>query len=246
LHSGGGPTGNEWEHVLRSGNDILFNFHSHDAHITQCSVVPPGPCSPPAVNTRADFEGTGQYSFGPGGRSGDGNMVAYIIDHGEGQCGEPDYYTITVREGLTIGSGKVVFSIQGTSDCGNLQIHETPARIFAPQVGSVAPDRESVAPEESGLSEGTLYRAIPNPFTNTMSYSYRVPAGAEQSVEIGAYDMAGRLVRKLASGTQGPGQYTVEWNGRSDAGEPMAPGVYFVRARVAGTLQMTRVVFLKP
>ncbi|TMQ47487.1 MAG: T9SS type A sorting domain-containing protein, partial [Candidatus Eisenbacteria bacterium] len=90
-----------------------------------------------------------------------------------------------------------------------------------------------------------LNRVIPNPFSSTMSYSYRVVDGGEQSVDVGLYDMAGRLVRRLASGSQATGVYTVQWDGRSDAGDQVAPGVYILRARVAGLQRVNRVIFLK-
>jgi hypothetical protein len=57
--------------------------------------------------------------------------------------------------------------------------------------------------------------------------------------------MAGRLVKKLATGTQSPGTYTVRWDGRSDAGSQMAPGMYFLKARVSGVLNTNRVIFLR-
>ena len=236
-HDAGGPTGNEWEHVLRDGRTILFNFHSHDAHIISCTILPPGPCSPPAVNTRADFEGTGQYSMGPGSRTEDANFSAYIIDHGEGHCGGTDYYTITVRKGLVQGAGEVVFTIAGEIDCGNLQIHELNS---GPPAGTIT--MEPTTPEIHGLA--VLNRAIPNPFSGTMSYSYRIPEGGERPVDVGVYDMAGRLIRKLVSGSQSSGTYTVQWDGRSSGGARMTPGVYFLRARVAGDHNMNRVILL--
>jgi len=64
---------------------------------------------------------------------------------------------------------------------------------------------------------------IPNPFSGTMSYSYKVSGGG-QSVGIGVYDMAGRLVRTLASGWQAQGQYTVKWDSRDNNNAQMAPG----------------------
>ena len=141
LLDGGGPSGNSGEHVYRDARTILFNWHSWDAHVIGCSVVPPGPCSPQAVNTRADFVGTGRYSLGAGGRSESGNMVAYVIDHREGACnrGTRDEYSITVRTGLEIGRGDIVFATAGEIDCGNLQIHEAPARLFGN--GSPCPAR---------------------------------------------------------------------------------------------------------
>ena len=246
-HTGGGPTGNEWEHVLRDGRTVLFNFHSHDAHITLCDVVPPGPCSPDAINTRAFFEGTGTYSLGAGSRTQDANFSAWIIDHKEGSCNRSnrDEYSITVRKGLVQGSGDVVFTITGEIDCGNLQIHETPARIFG--VGAdpgIDPEPAVGSPSEVSGNLDMLNRVIPNPFSGTMSYSYRVPQGTDQVVDISVYDMAGRLVRTLVSDRQAAGQYTVKWDSRNNAGVQMAPGAYLLRARVAGVQNVNRVILL--
>jgi uncharacterized repeat protein (TIGR01451 family) len=237
-HEGGGPTGNEWEHVYRDGKTILFNWHSHDAHVILCTVVPPGPCHPPAVNTKADFVGTGLYSIGAGGRDQEGNMVAYIIDHKEGACnkGNRDEYSITIRTGLVIGEGEIVFQTSGEIDCGNLQIHETPARIFGSGTQLPTPDSqiESVA---------LINRVIPNPFASSMSFAYQVPdEGAP--VEIGIYNVAGRLVKTLASGTQSAGRQAVTWDGTDSAGIRMARGMYFLKSVVGGKLNSYRVIFV--
>jgi len=239
-HEGGGPTGNEWEHVYRDGRTILFNWHSHDAHVIACSVVPPGPCHPAAENTRADFVGTGLYSIGAGGREEEGNMVAYIIDHKEGACNKNnrDEYSIIVREGLVIGEGAIVFQTSGEIDCGNLQIHETPARIFGS--GASIPGTEVGQVSES---VALLNRAYPNPFSTATVYNYRV-VGASSAVEVGVYNVAGRLVKTLASGPQSQGTYTVTWNGTDEAGVRMAPGVYFLKSRVDAESNVNRIIYL--
>jgi uncharacterized repeat protein (TIGR01451 family) len=239
-HEGGGPTGNEWQHVYRDGREILFNWHSHDAHVIECSVVDPGPCHPSAVNTRADFVGTGQYSLGSGSRTEDGNMVAYIIDHREGSCNrnDRDEYSIIVRTGLVIGQGDIVFQTSGEIDCGNLQIHETPARLFgngvAPPPSSQIGSIESVA---------LLNRAVPNPFTGQMSYAYEI-VGGDQPVDIGVYNVAGRLVKSLAKSSMPAGRHTATWNGTDEAGARVPGGVYFVRVRLGADTQQHRVIFL--
>jgi len=238
-HDGGGPTGNEWEHVYRDGRTILFNWHSHDAHVIQCSVVEPGPCSPKAHNTRADFVGTGLYSIGAGGKDQPGNMVAYIIDHTEGACNKDvgDYYSIVVRTGLVIGQGSIVFQTQGTIDCGNLQIHETPASIFGAGVSTTG-DAGAV---DNSLA--LLNKVVPNPFSSTMSFTYEIPEGGS-AVEIGVYNVAGRLVRTLASGIQGAGRSNVTWDGRDNAGVKMAQGVYFLKSVVGGKQSTFRVIYM--
>jgi flagellar hook assembly protein FlgD len=49
------------------------------------------------------------------------------------------------------------------------------------------------------------------------------------------YDIAGKLVKTLASGNlpAGPGQVT--WNRTDDAGRQVACGVYFCRLQTGGT-----------
>jgi len=235
LHDGGGPSGNSWEHILRDGRETLFNWHSWDAHVINCSVVGVGPCHPQAVNTRADFVGTGKYSIGSGGRSEDGNMVAYIVDHKEGSCnkGTRDEYFITVRKGLEIGQGEIVFDRGGFIDCGNLQIHETPARLFPNGI------------ELPGASRGValLGRAYPNPFSVSTTFAYNVAASG-MAVDVGVYNVAGRLVKSLASGSQPAGTYSVTWDGSDDSGVRMAPGVYFLKSRVGGEQVVNRLIYV--
>ncbi len=237
-HTGGGPTGNSWEHVYRDGKTILFNWHSPDAHVIACSDVTPGPCSPKGTVTRADFVGTGQYSIGAGGRNQDGNMVAYIIDHTEGACNKNvgDYYSIVVRTGLVIGSGDIVFQTAGTIDCGNLQIHQTPARLFG---GQLAPGEGA----NLTTSVALLNRAYPNPFSGSTTFAYKV-SNANTRVDVGVYNVAGRLVKTLDSGLKGEGTVTLTWNGTDEAGVKMAPGVYFLRSRVGAESTVERVIYL--
>ena len=165
-------------------------------------------------------------------------MVAYIIDHKEGACNKDrrDEYSIIIRTGLVIGQGDIVFQTSGEIDCGNLQIHETPARLFGSgtQVPTLDSQTESVA---------LLNRVIPNPFASSMSFAYQVPdEGAP--VEIGIYNVAGRLVKTLASGTQSAGRQAVTWDGTDSAGIRMARGMYFLKSVVGGKLNSYRVIFV--
>jgi hypothetical protein len=91
-----------------------------------------------------------------------------------------------------------------------------------------------------------LYRPTPNPFTNSTTIAYAV-GGNGQDVQIGIYNVAGRLVRTLASGFQAAGRYEVSWNGRSDDGATATHGVYFIRALVGGTRvnEASRILYLR-
>jgi len=65
---------------------------------------------------------------------------------------------------------------------------------------------------------------VPNPFDRTTRLSYEVPrAGAAALV---VYDASGRAVRHLVQGRSEPGRFSAVWDGRTDAGERLAAGVY--------------------
>jgi flagellar hook assembly protein FlgD len=43
------------------------------------------------------------------------------------------------------------------------------------------------------------------------------------------YDLQGRRVRTLAEEDKPAGRYSVPWAGQNDAGQAVAPGIYFYR-----------------
>lgn len=64
-------------------------------------------------------------------------------------------------------------------------------------------------------------------------------------VEIGIYDMAGRLVRRLSEGRCGNGIYEEEWDGKDEHGNLVPPGIYICTISVdtdKGNLRRTRSV----
>jgi hypothetical protein len=80
------------------------------------------------------------------------------------------------------------------------------------------------------------------------------PSGAETAlsftleesthVELAVYDVRGRLVRSLLNADRPAGTYSATWDGKSDAGEPVASGVYFARLsgpRGSTTRRMVRI-----
>ena len=71
-------------------------------------------------------------------------------------------------------------------------------------------------------------------------------AGTGEQVEIGIYNVSGRLVRKLVSGQQSPGYHEVTWDARGDNGVQVSPGVYFLKA-IVGTerIKGSRILYMR-
>jgi hypothetical protein len=85
---------------------------------------------------------------------------------------------------------------------------------------------------DAAASPGELtLDAHPNPSTGRTTIRFDLPV--ESTVLVNVYDAGGRRVATLGRGTWAAGGGEVVWSGRDDAGAKVAPGVYFVRARVA-------------
>jgi hypothetical protein len=77
----------------------------------------------------------------------------------------------------------------------------------------------------------------PNPFNPSTSVKLYVAPGVSGSadLELGVYDIQGRLVRHLHSGLIASGWHTLVWDGQDDRGRGSASGLYFMRA-TSGTM----------
>jgi uncharacterized repeat protein (TIGR01451 family) len=104
-------------------------------------------------------------------------------------------------------------------------------------------DPDANSRSQAGDGTSSLNHAVPNPFTGEMSFAYEV-VGGDQPVDIGVYNVAGRLVKSLTKSSMPAGRHTATWNGTDEAGTRVPAGVYFVRVRLAGDSQQHRVIFL--
>jgi hypothetical protein len=100
-------------------------------------------------------------------------------------------------------------------------------------------------PESPGPHGLTTHLSVaqPNPFRSSTTVRYTIPRAGK--VEVAIYDVAGRLVRSLRSGSVPAGSHEVVWDGRDDAGNQVASGVYLYHFRSGAVVETRRVVFLK-
>jgi hypothetical protein len=93
-------------------------------------------------------------------------------------------------------------------------------------------------PSEFGLSQN-----YPNPFNPTTKIEFTL--ARSEFVSLNIYDILGRKVRTLVSERLSSGYKSVIWDGKNDAGEDAASGVYFYQLRVGNFSEPKKMVLLK-
>ena len=88
-----------------------------------------------------------------------------------------------------------------------------------------------------------LGQNTPNPFNPVTEIRYTVPR--EGHVDLAVYDLSGRRVRTLVSGTESAGERTVTWDGRDEAGQAAPSGMYFYKYVTAGETVARKMTLVK-
>lgn len=104
------------------------------------------------------------------------------------------------------------------------------------------PDPTAVGPSVA-VTGLRLEPSAPNPFRGETTLRFSLPAG--ERVEICVYDVRGRRVRALLNSRSSGDRSSVSWDGKDDAGQAMASGVYFCKLRAESGEATQRMVLLR-
>jgi hypothetical protein len=99
---------------------------------------------------------------------------------------------------------------------------------------------------DQGPAGFSLSANYPNPFNPVTSIQYTVgniqtPLHATLKI----YNVRGQRVRTLVNEPQGPGTYRISWDGRDDAGDEVASGVYLYRVEVGDFSENRKMVLIR-
>ncbi len=83
----------------------------------------------------------------------------------------------------------------------------------------------------------------PNPFNPSTSIVFRMSVAGTARLDV--FDLLGRRVRQLANEAFMEGVQRVVWDGRDDAGRPVASGAYFVGLEAPGVSERRKIALLK-
>ncbi len=88
-----------------------------------------------------------------------------------------------------------------------------------------------------------LYFNYPNPFNPTTTVEYDLPVSCQVNLKV--YNVLGQEVITLVNAMEQAGHKSVVWNGRNNAGEAVASGVYMYRLAAGNFVQVKKMQLIK-
>ena len=83
----------------------------------------------------------------------------------------------------------------------------------------------------------------PNPFNPSTKFKVSLPESANLNIQV--YDMSGKLIQTIHSGSIASGTHQFEWNATNHEGTRVASGVYFLRAESTGIVKMNKIMLVR-
>ena len=99
------------------------------------------------------------------------------------------------------------------------------------------------ADEPKKPSDFYLLRSYPNPFNATTTIQYNVQNVGKTSLKI--YSVTGALVRTLVESNLQPAEYQIQWDGRDEAGVPVATGLYICQLRSGNAVSAIKIALIE-
>ena len=165
-----------------------------------------------------------------------GNSTGFLWTEATGMV---DIVTFASSLGIPFPTDFDVQSLTGVSDDGSVLLGVGQDTFYPYNTRSflIHLDGGVGAPEIAGrFGDDVTLRAWPNPTRDKASFSLDLPRAATGTLAV--YDLAGRLVRRLATGPLAAGAMEGGWDGRDETGARVVSGVYYLRLD-AGDLRGT-------
>jgi hypothetical protein len=148
--------------------------------------------------------------------------------------------------------GLHIIETRAVQTCGN---YDTTSAVDSLTVSELAGVEGRPAEESStyGRSDGQsdsrriALRVQPSPFGAEVTITYRIPGapGEADRVSLCAYDINGRMVRRLVSRFEGSGNRSFVWDGHDSVGAPAPSGVYFLELVVGGEVLVRKILLIR-
>ncbi|MBN1350511.1 choice-of-anchor D domain-containing protein [candidate division KSB1 bacterium] len=123
----------------------------------------------------------------------------------------------------------------------------TPGESFVRRFKAIAGDEEFIKENCDGIPlqplKFELAQNYPNPFNPVTKILFSLPKKSHTTLLV--YNILGQHVKTLVDGELRAARHAIIWDGTNDLGKPVASGVYLVRLRSEGKVQVRKMTLLK-
>jgi hypothetical protein len=118
------------------------------------------------------------------------------------------------------------------------------ARISHGYSGIFSLDTVTAVDDQDILPRSTMLTVIyPNPFNPRVTIGYELAEAG--SVELAIFDLRGRSIQVVESGSRPVGRHQVTWDGRDDEERAVPAGTYFCRLRTPHKSQTKKLTLVR-
>jgi len=151
------------------------------------------------------------------------------------------------------GRTDIFFDVIQTSDSGyvctgyasvNSGLYEYPESLEVCLV-KFSPDGDIVWENNVKFPDDISLSVFPNPFNSSTKLCYLIPGNEKINISIDIYDISGKLVRNLYTGSKGPGNHYTMWNGKDTNGNPVNTGIYLYKLQYGKREIMGKIMLVK-
>jgi hypothetical protein len=200
---------------LATGNDGFFRLFRNRSH---------------TLNSSVQFE----LESGSAGRSAIGSRVTVFAD------GKQYTRDVVAGRGVNMqGMARVHFGLGNDTKIDSVIVqwpNGTRENFGSPAVNAMHALIEGRSSHVTSLYADPGLQVYPNPVRDEAAVSFRV--AEEGAVKLTVYSLNNKSIRTLLSERYQPGAYTIKWDGKDDAGNRVASGMYLVRIQI-GTREST-------
>jgi hypothetical protein len=107
---------------------------------------------------------------------------------------------------------------------------------------AIGSERESDTPDD-GIGRVPTIQNHPNPFRGETEIRYSLPE--KTFIDLSIYSVEGRLIAALINREVAAGSHNARWEAKDLYGNPVAPGLYFLRFQAGESTETRRLILLK-
>jgi hypothetical protein len=197
---------------------------------------------------------------GPGNNDDRANSIVYGQDgniYAAGSsCENGSGIDFTIISLTTVGDAKWVYHYNGLgngNDVANSIVYGQDGNIYAAGYSTGIGTAEDftvisldsvlgIEENHTAIHKAISLEAFPNPFSNRTAIRFQMIYNS--NVEIGIYDVTGRLIKRFDHLTNSPSNQMI-WSGTDDKGNHLPAGVYFVRIASATWTQTIPIILIR-